>query len=116
MAARSTRSASPNPFYVLLLVVSTAFVLSVLAYLIAPAVKQQAAEPAAGTQAPSAGSVALASWIEANAPRLIAVELGLMIVTGLLAILLEQFVSRRRGGSSPAQPIPAHEAPAQRSD
>lgn len=87
-----------NPFYVLLLVASTAFVATALGYLIGPMVQQQAREhPQAG---PGPGSLALAAWLERRAPTVLAVEIGLMLAAGLLAMATDRWFSTRHSHGS----------------
>lgn len=86
-----------NPFFVLLTLVSTAFVVTALGYLIAPLVQQQAREhPGAG---PGAGSIALAAWLERRASLALGIEIALMLVSGLLAMVTDPWFSPKRGGS-----------------
>ncbi len=74
----------PNPFYVVLLVVSTLFLMTVLAYLVGPYVQQQALDkPGAG---PSPVSRSMTLWLENHGPMALAVEFGVMLVAGLLAM------------------------------
>ena len=81
----------PNPFYVVLVVASTAFVVTVLGYLVAPMVQQKSTNPAPGATVPGAGSIALAAWFDRWAVTLIAVEIVAMIVCGLLAMASDRW-------------------------
>lgn len=83
-----------NPFFVLLLVVSTLFVITVMGYLVGPFVEARLVEhDGAG---PSAGSRALASWFDRKGVQALAIEFGLMVVLSILAILAERPSSARK--------------------
>lgn len=74
----------PNPFYVLLVVVSSIFLITVLAYLIGPYIQQQKLDqPNAG---PSPLSTIMTSWLERHGPLALAAEFGVMLVAALLAM------------------------------
>jgi len=78
----------PNPFYVLLLVVSTFFAVTALGYLVAPYVQRQAIEnPGHG---PSEGSRALAAWFDRRGVAALSVELVAMFVLAILAMSLDR--------------------------
>jgi len=83
---------APNPFYIFLMVVSTAFVVTILAYLVAPYV-------ADGTEGEAARSGA-AGWINRHAPKVLAIELGLMILSALLAIATDHLFAPKDDGTS----------------
>jgi len=88
----------PNPFYVVLLIASTAFVVTALAYLVSPYVAQRAADrPGAG---PGPGSLALAEWFDRRSPTALAIEFAVMLVSGLLAMVTDRPLDGRpwRGG------------------
>ena len=81
-----------------MLVASTAFVVTALAYLVSPYVAQRAADrPAAG---PGRGSLALADWLDRRSPTVLAIEFAVMLVSGLLAMLTDRPSDGRpwRGG------------------
>ena len=63
-ASPRKREVFANPFFVVLMVASVVFVLTVLAYLISPSVL----EPDPAKPPPSAGSLAMAAWVDRNAP------------------------------------------------
>jgi hypothetical protein len=73
-------------------------VLTVLAYLISPAVID--ADPARSPE--RAGSRAFADWVDRNAPWVLAVEVGVMLVTGVIAMLTDSFFSPRSKPKRPA--------------
>jgi hypothetical protein len=81
-----TQRPRPNPFYVLLLVASGLFVVTIMAYLVSPLV----GEPAAGGAAarPVRGP---AAWIDRTAPTALGVEIAVMIATGLLAMATDRW-------------------------
>lgn len=90
----------PNPFYLLLLVASTLFVLTALGYLVAPSLA-----PAAGAGARERGvSEALASWLDRRGPWLIAIEVTAMIVTGFLSMLTDRWFPERPDSTSTTAP------------
>jgi hypothetical protein len=99
MGDRSSRARFPNPFYALLLVASTVFTVTALGYLIGPTIEQRALDhPGPGPGRPGAGSLALSAWLDRNGPRVLAVEIGVMFVSGVLAMLTDRwFTSKPRG-------------------
>jgi hypothetical protein len=87
MAERPARRLFPNPFYVLLLAASVLFVLTILGYLAVPSVLAQANEPERVT----AGAVRLLDAFNRRAPMILAVECGVMIASGLLAMATDRW-------------------------
>lgn len=91
----------PNPFYVVLLLVSTAFVVTALGYFVSPMVAQKALNPV--DDGPSPHSLALAAWLDRNGPLVLAIEIGLMFLFALLAMATDHWFSpkpsRRRPDS-----------------
>ena len=87
-----------NAFYVVLLVASTAFVVTAMAYLVSPYVARRAADRPAG--GPGQGSLALAEWLDRRSPTALAIEFAVMLVSGLLAMVTDRPVDGRpwRGG------------------
>jgi hypothetical protein len=89
MAERPRKPLFPNPFYVVLLLASTAFVVTALGYFVSPMVEQQAlAQRGAG---PGPGSRALAAWFDRNGPFSLGVEFALMFVFGVLAMATDHW-------------------------
>lgn len=74
-----------NPFYVLLLFVSVAFIVTVLAYAVVPWDQQPA-------------------WLQQHGWQLLLVEVGLLIVFGLLSIGLDRIRTVQKDAAS-AEPI-----------
>jgi len=87
-----------NPFFTVMMGTSIVFVLTVLAYLVSPYVLQPADANAA--QAPS--SVAVADWLDRNAPTALAVEFVIMLVTGLVAMMTDPWFTTRSKPKPPA--------------
>ena len=81
----------PNPFYVLLVLVSTLFVITAMGYLIGPFVERQAIENRGA--GPSAGSRALAAWFDRRGVLALGLEFGLMVVLSLLAMTTDRYFS-----------------------
>lgn len=85
------RKPRPNPFYVLLMLVSTLFVITAMGYLMGPFVERQALEqPGAG---PTSGSRALASWFERKGVLALTIEFGAMLALSLLAMATDRHFS-----------------------
>lgn len=99
MADRPRKPLFPNPFYVVLMVISTLFVLTALAYVVSPYV---GANPNGVRQAakPGQASLALAAWLDRNGPMALGVEFVLMLGFALLAMATDQWFpsTTRRGG------------------
>jgi len=85
------RSVLRNPFFAILLAVSTLFVLTVLGYLVSPYVlaPPRALPPREG------GSLALAAWLDRNGPQALGIEFLLMSVAGIFAMATEDWFSPR---------------------
>ncbi len=92
------REVFANPFFVMMMAASVVFVLTVLAYLISPAVLE--ADPA--KPPPSARSLALAAWIDRHAPWVLAVEFVIMLVTGVVAMVTDPWFTPRSKPQPPA--------------
>jgi hypothetical protein len=92
MAEPPRKALFPNPFYVLLLVASTVFTVTVLAYLVSPNLARHAlAQRAAGRPGPAPGSIRLADWIDRTGPTLLAVEFAVMFISGILAMATDRW-------------------------
>ena len=76
-----------NPFYLGLMVVSTLFVVTVLGYLVAPNVSSQ------GPVQRGDASRAFAIWLDRNGPMVLGIEFVLMLVTGELAMVTDDWFS-----------------------
>jgi hypothetical protein len=92
------REVFANPFFVVLMTASVVFVLTVLAYLISPAVL----EAGPGKAPLTARSLAMATWIDHNAPWVLAVEIAIMLVTGVVAMVADPWFSPRSKPKPPA--------------
>jgi hypothetical protein len=93
------REVFANPFFVVLMAASVVFVLTVLAYLISPAVL----EAGPGKPPPTPRSLAMATWIDHNAPWVLAVEIAIMLVTGVVAMVTDPWFTRRSQSKPPAR-------------
>ena len=91
MAEPKRKPLYPNPFYVLLVLASTAFVLTVLGYLIAPMIHEKARNLPAGAAPPSPGSLALAGWFDRWSVTAITIEIVVMTATSLLAMVSDRW-------------------------
>jgi hypothetical protein len=92
--ARSARKKGvfANPFYVGLMIVSTLFVLTALAYLVSPYVLQPGRRPR-GTP-----SHELALWLDRQGPLVLGIEFAVMMVAGVLAMLTDDWFTVSAGG------------------
>lgn len=88
----------PNPFYVLLVLVSTGFVVTCLGYLVAPMMLQQV--PAGQEKGP--GTLILADWLDRHGPAALGIEFGLMLASGVLAVVVDPFFRPEPGHSGSA--------------
>jgi hypothetical protein len=88
----------PNAFYVLLLATSTVFVMTALAWLVTPALRQISDEDRAKGVAARVDerSLKLGDWIDRNAVTLLTGEFGVMLVTGMLAMGTDSLWERRQ--------------------
>jgi hypothetical protein len=86
--------AFPNPFYVLLVIVSTLFAVTAFGYLVSPNVLQRAqSDPA---KAPGPGSRALALWLDQRGPAVLGVEFTVMLIAGVLAMSTDHWFSAKK--------------------
>jgi hypothetical protein len=85
------REVFANPFFVIMMGASVVFVLTVLGYLISAYVL----EPKPGGPPPGPGSIAVAAWLDRNAPLALAVEFGVMLVTGVVAMVTDPWFTPR---------------------
>jgi hypothetical protein len=91
IASPRKREVFANPFFVGLMAASVGFVVTALAYYISPDV----IEPNPARPPPSARSLAMAAWVDRNAPWVLAIELLVMFVTGVLAMATDRWFSPR---------------------
>ncbi|CAN5832387.1 hypothetical protein BH23PLA1_BH23PLA1_26870 [soil metagenome] len=92
----------PNPFYVLLVLVSTGFVVTCLGYLISAMILQQA--PAG--QETARGTMVLADWLDRHGPTVLGVEFIMMSLLGVVAMVADPLFrpAPGRSGSGPGTP------------
>jgi len=79
-----------NPFYVALLVFSTVFVIATLGYLVSPFALVE------GRMAAGGRSRELAIWLDQKGPILLGVLFGMMLITSLLAMAMDDWFSGDR--------------------
>jgi hypothetical protein len=95
---RRKREVFANPFFNLMMIGTLAFVLTVLAYLVSPF----ALERAEGQGAQGRRSIALAEWLDRNAPMTLAVEFIVMLASGVTAMATDHYFSSRSRSKPPA--------------
>ena len=83
------REVFSNPFFVVLLGTSLAFVLTIFGYLVSPYVLV----PDPARPRPGRNSVALAEWFDRNGSLTLGVELAIMLTSGVLAMLTDPWFS-----------------------
>lgn len=81
-----------NPFFMILLIASVAFVVSTLGYLVSPYVLEQTT--------PGEPSRRLAEWLDARGPLLLSIEFGVMFVSAIVAMATDD----RFAGAPPRSP------------
>jgi hypothetical protein len=85
-----------NPFYLLLVFVSTFFVTTALAYWVGPMVLEQSRhDPRLLVENPS--TPAMVAWLDKNAPLILSVQIGIMLVLAILAMATDQYFGGKRG-------------------
>jgi hypothetical protein len=92
------REVFANPFFVVMMAATVVFVITVFAYLISPTVL----EAVPGKPQPSERSLAIAVWIDQNAPWVLAVEFAIMFVTGVVAMVVDPWFTPRPKPKPPA--------------
>jgi hypothetical protein len=103
MSDRPSKPLFPNPFYVLLVVASTVFTVTVFAYLIGPYIQQRALDhPGAGRPGP--GSIAVTDWLDRNGPRMLAIEFLVMFFSAVLAMATDRWFPSKPPRQSPPSP------------
>jgi hypothetical protein len=78
-----------------LLVVSTVFVMTALAYLIVPSIVWRASQDP-GLLGENPGTGRLASWLDQHGPTALAGQFGLMVVLSLAAMATDHWFVERR--------------------
>ncbi len=88
MTERRLKKLFPNPFYVVLLIASTLFVVTALAWLVVPSILDQAPRGAGGM-------VGLARWVDRNSMVALGAEVAVMLAAALLAMLTDRWFPER---------------------
>ena len=96
----SEKRSWPNPFYVSLLLVSTAFIVTCLGYLVAPTVVENALRPKPGGNIPGPAALAMAEWFERRGTTALTIEIVVMIVLGVVAMLSDGWFSDKTKSAS----------------
>jgi hypothetical protein len=92
----SRREVFSNPFFVVLLGTSLVFVLTIMGYLVSPYILV----PDPARPRPGANSVRLADWFDRRGPIALAVEFGIMLVSGVLAMVTDPWFSPKAKSKS----------------
>src|SRR3954452_9360014 len=96
MADRPRKRLFPNPFYVVVLLSSTVFVVTALAYLVSAIGFDSESGRKAALARP--GSGAMAAWLDRHGPLALAVEFAIMFVFTLLAMATDHWFSPKTKG------------------
>lgn len=99
---RVARRRFPNPFYLLLMVVSTGFVVTALAYLVVPMIAVRAMT-APGIIEENPGTPWLMLWLDEQAPRLLGAQFVAMLVLGLIAMASDGWFEAREAKRAEAR-------------
>ncbi len=83
-----SRATRKNPFYVLLMIASTLFVITTLGYLVGPFIEQRAIDGLGNRSA-------LASWFDRKGVAALAIEFAAMCVLAFLAVATDRALSAR---------------------
>lgn len=100
MGDRPRKPLFPNPFYLILLLVSTLFVVTALAYVVSPWVGADLAQagPVHGQAQrgrPGPASLALADWLDRQGPLTLGVEFVVMLIFALLAMATDHWFAAK---------------------
>jgi hypothetical protein len=90
----------PNPFFILLLVASTAFVVTALMYYVGPLTLQRPGPP------PGPGSRALVDWLDRRGPLALGVEFAVMCAAGVVAMLTDDWFAPGKAPKPAPSPRP----------
>jgi hypothetical protein len=97
MAGKSGKSqVLANPFYLVLLIASTLFVITSLGYYVAPFVLDPGQVGQVGRVPQVSWSRALAAWLDRNGPLVLGIEFVVMLVTGILAMVTDDWFAAAR--------------------
>jgi hypothetical protein len=93
-----------NPFYLILILASTLFVVTTLGYLVAPYALEGRPNPEIerAPQPQGAASRAFAAWLDRHGPLALGLEFLVMLVTGVLAMVTDDWFSPAKGPSTPS--------------
>jgi putative effector of murein hydrolase LrgA (UPF0299 family) len=89
--ASSRKPIYPNPFYVLLVIASTALLITVLGWLIAPMIQQKALNTPPGSTPPGPASIAMAAWFDRWSVTALTVELVIIFAASFLAMASDRW-------------------------
>ena len=94
----------PNPFFVILLVASTAFAITAWVGYVGPLMAKAPAKPQKAD--PGADPQALAEWFNRHGTTALTVEFAVMLVSGVLAMATDRWFSPgpTPGGPGPKSP------------
>ncbi len=97
MSGRSRKNpVLANPFYVILMVVGTLFVITALGYLVVPYVLEGGPVPELGRVPQGPASRAFAAWLDRHAPFILGLEFVVMLISGVVAMITEDwFIGRQ---------------------
>jgi hypothetical protein len=84
---------APNPFYAILIVVSTAFAITVFGYLIGPYMQQRAL---ANPESARTGGRAFALWFDRHGVQALSAEFVVMVIASILAVATDQWFSPKK--------------------
>ena len=83
------REVFSNPFFVVLMLASVVFLVTILGYLVSPYILV----PDPARPQPGANSVRLAEWFDRRGPLALAIEFAVMLVAGVLAMATDPWFS-----------------------
>ncbi len=104
MAPEAKKKLFPNPFYLALVVVSTVFVMTALAYWIGPLFEQARIDHPDARVAPT--SLALLEWMDRRGPVVLGVEFALMALLAFVAMAADDLFDAKRAKSARKSVLP----------
>src|SRR5262245_63624709 len=96
MAKSTGKKLFPNPFYVVVLVSSTLFVVTALGYLVSALGFE-----AKGGAKPSPGSLAVAAWFDRNGPLALGIEFVVMLLFSVMAMATDRWFAPKSTRNGP---------------